>query len=75
MRVYSSKHRSSSSEVFYKIRVLKNFAKFTDSQENTCVRASLDKVPDWRSATSLKQRPLHRCFSVNFCKILRILIL
>ena len=71
MHVYSSKRRSSSSEVFYKIRVLENFQKFTYSQENTCAGVSLNKVPAWRPATSLKQRPWHRCFSANFCKIFK----
>ena len=45
MYVYSSKRRSSSSEVF------------TDSQENTCAGVSYNKVPAWRPTTSLKQRP------------------
>ena len=65
----------SSSEMFYKIHVLKNFAKFTDSQENTCVGVSLNKVPAWRPATSLKQRLWHRCFSANFCRIFKNTIL
>ena len=36
-----------------------------NSQENTCARKRL------RPATLLKKRPWHRCFPVNFVKILR----
>ena len=34
-----------------------------------------NKVPAWRSATLLKQRLRHRCFSENFAKFLRTPIL
>ena len=56
MHAYSSKRRSKSSEMFYKLGVLKDFAKFTVSQGNTCAGVSLNKIPAWRP-TSLKQRP------------------
>ena len=42
------------------------------SQENICVKVSfLDNVADLRPATLLKQRLQHRCFAMNFAKILR----
>ena len=41
------------------------------SQENTCARVSF--LIKWQAApaTLLKNRPWHRCFSVNFAKFLR----
>ena len=70
MHAYSSKRRSKSSEMFYKLGVLKDFAKFTFSQGKTCAGVSLNKIPAWRP-TSLKQRPRNRCSSVNFCKFFK----
>ena len=57
-------NRSSLPEVFYKEGVLKDFAKFTLKQ----LRQSLffNKV-----ATLLKRRLWHRCFPMNFTKLLR----
>ena len=43
-----------------------------NSQKNTCARVSLlHKVAGLRSATLLKKRLWHKCFSVNFAKFLR----
>ena len=50
-------------KVFYKTKVLKNFAKFT---ENACVGVSLAC-----NVTILKKRLQHRCFPVNSTKFLR----
>ena len=42
-----------------------------NSQENTCVRVSFNKVAGLRPATLLKKRSWHRSFAVNFVKFLR----
>ena len=56
-QLVSSSHRCSIHRCSIKKGVLKDFAKFSGL----------------RPATSLKQRLLHRCFSVNFAKLLRTL--
>ena len=43
-----------------------------NSQENTCARASFNKVAALSPATSLKKRRWHGCFPVNFAKFLRM---
>ena len=48
--------------------VLKNFAKFTEKYH--CWNLFFNKVAGLRSATLLKKRIQHRCFSVNFAKFL-----
>ena len=49
--------------------ILRNFAKFTG---NTCARVSFfNKVAGLGPATLLKKRSWHRCFPVNFAKLLR----
>ena len=53
-------------EVFYKIGVFKNFAKFTWNSKFTCARACQSQP-----ATLLKKRLSQRCFPVNFAKFLR----
>ena len=53
-------------EVFYKKRVLRNFAKFTD-----CQSLIFNKVAGFRAVTLLKKKPWHRCFPVNSAKFLR----
>ena len=63
----SSKRRSSSSEVFYKLVLFKNFTKFTG--KHLWRNLFLDKVPAWGPATLLKKKLQHRCFlwlSQNF---------
>ena len=50
--------------------VLKNFAKFTG--KHLCQSLFLNKVAELRPATLLKKRPWHRCFPVNFAKLVRI---
>ena len=69
MHAYSSKRRSKSSDMFYKLGVLKDFAKFSFTGKHLC-RSPLIKFKAWRP-TSLKQRPRHKCFSVNFCKFFK----
>ena len=59
-----SKCRSSRPEVFYRNGVLRNFAKFTE--KHLCQSFFFNKV-----ATLLKKRIWHRCFPVNFAKLLR----
>ena len=61
--------RSSRPEVFCKKDVLKNFAKFTG--KHRCQSLFSNKVAGFRPATLLKKGLRHRCFSVNFAKILR----
>ena len=56
-------------ELFCKKSVLKNFAKFTG--KHLCQSLFLNKVAGLRLANLLKTRPWHRCFPVNFAKILR----
>ena len=51
-------------EVLYKIGVHKNFAVFTDSQENTCTRVFL-------CCNSIEKRLWCRGFLVNFARFLR----
>ena len=61
--------RSSRSPMFLKISSLKNFARFTG--KHLCRRLFLNKIAGLRLATLLKARLHHRCFFVNFSKILR----
>ena len=42
-----------------------------NSQENTCARASFNKVAGLRSANLFKKRFWHRCFPVHFAKFPR----
>ena len=61
--------RTSRPEVFCKIGVLRNFAKF--SGKHPCQGLFFNKVAGLRPATLLKIRLWHRCFPVNFAKFLR----
>ena len=61
--------RSSHPEVFCKRVVLKNFTKFTGKHLGQSLL--FNNVAGLRSATLLKRRLWHRCFLVNFVKILR----
>ena len=56
-------------EVFCKKGVLRNFVKFT--VKHLCQSLFLNKIAGFRSATLLKKRLWHRCFSVHFTKFLR----
>ena len=60
--------RSSRQEVFCKKGVLENFAKFTG--KHLCQGLFFNKVAGLRPATLFKKRLWHRCFPVNFAKIL-----
>ena len=59
------KIRSSRSQMFFKISVLKNFAVFTGKHQLWSL--FLIKLQTWRSAKRLQ----HRCFPVNIAKFLR----
>ena len=61
--------RSRSPEVFYKIGVPKNFAKFTGKRLRWSI--FINKVAGWRSGTLSIKRPRYSCFPVNFTKFLR----
>ena len=56
-------------EVFSMKSVLKDFVKFTG--KHLCRSLFLNEVAGLRPATSLKNRLLHICFTVNFAKCLR----
>ena len=55
--------------MFHKKSVPRNFVKFTE--KHLCQSHLLNKAADLRPATLLKKRPWHRCFPVNFAKLLR----
>ena len=55
--------------MFFKIGVLKNFAKFTGKP--LCQSLPFNKFAVLRSAILLKKTPWHSCFPVNFEKFLR----
>ena len=61
-------NRSSRSEMFFKIGILKNFAIITG--KHLCWSPFLIKLRTWRSA-ALLNRDSHRCFHVDFSKCLR----
>ena len=61
--------RSRSPEVFCKIGVPKNFAKFTGKHLRWSI--FINKVAGWRPGTLSIKRPRHSCFPVNFTKFLR----
>ena len=61
-------NRSSRSEMFFKIDILKNFAIITG--KHLCWSPFLIKLHTWRSA-ALLNRDSHRCFHVDFSKCLR----
>ena len=64
-----SDYRSSRPEVFCKKSLLKNFTKFTGKHQ--CQSLFFNKVACLRPVTVLKKRLWHRCFPVNFAKVLR----
>ena len=61
--------RSNRPKVFFRKGVLRNFSKFTGT--HMCLSLFFNKVAGLRPATLLKKRLWHRCFPVNFAKILR----
>ena len=61
-------NRSSRSQMFFKIGILKNFAIITG--KHLCWSPFLIKLHTWRSA-ALLNRDSHRCFHVDFSKCLR----
>ena len=67
--VMFSRSRSSRSQIFFKIGVLKNFAIFTEKR--VCWSLFSIKLQAWRPAILIK-RDHNRCFLVNITKFLRI---
>ena len=59
----SSSNRSTRPEVSRKKGFLKNFAKFTGKDQREALFFNI--VSGLRPATLSKERPWHRCFSVN----------
>ena len=55
--------------MFCKKGDLKNFTKFTG--KHLCQSLFFNKVAGLRPATSLRKKLWHRCFTVNFVKLLR----
>ena len=58
--------RSSSLQMFYKIGVLENFAKFTEKL--LCQGLYFNKVAGLKAGNLFRKRLWHRCFPVNFAK-------
>ena len=56
-------------QMFFKIDVLKNFAKFTG--KHLCWSLFFNKVADHNHATLLKNRLQHRCFFVTIAIFLK----
>ena len=65
----SYSERSSRPEVFCTKGFLKNFAKFAG--KHLCQSHFFNKVADFRPANLLKKTLWHRCFPVDFAKLLR----
>ena len=61
--------KSSCSQMFFKVSVLKNFASFT---RKALVLESFLNVADIQTCNIIKKRFQHRCFLVKFTKFLRI---
>ena len=56
--------------MFNKIGILKNFSRFTG--EHLCWTLFLNKVGEFQPGALSKKRFQHRCFPMNFVKVLRI---
>ena len=69
MVIINLTNRNSRLEVFFKKGALKNFSKFTG--KHLCRSLFFNKVAGLTPATLLKKRLRHRCFPVNFEKLLR----
>ena len=65
--------RSSRSQMFFKIGVLKNFS--ICARKLLCFSLFFIKLQAWRPAFLLKKRFQHRCFPVNIAKFLRTVFL
>ena len=63
------KYRSSRSQMYFRIGVLKNFAMFTGKY--LCLSLFFINIQAWKPATLLKKRLRHRCFPVKFARFLR----
>ena len=62
-------YRSSRSQMFFKIGVLKNFAIFTG--KHLCCNLFFNKVAGLRYATLLKKETLSQVFSCEYCNIFK----
>ena len=69
--IISKIFRSSRSQVFFKIVVLKNFAIFTRNRKTTVLESPFTKVVDLQACNFIKRRLQRRCFPVNIAKCLR----
>ena len=65
MDLFSEAHRSSCSEMFFKIVVLKIFDNFT---RNICVGVFFNKVTGPQACNFLKKKLQHKCFLVKFLR-------
>ena len=68
----SSRHRSSLSQMFFKICVLKNFLNFAGKHQ--CWSFFLIKLKDFGPATLSKKRLQQMCFPVKFAKFFETLV-
>ena len=68
MDLFSESLRSSCSEMFFKMGVLKIFENFT---KNTCVGVFLSKVTGLQACNFIKNKLQHGCFRVKFHKFLK----
>ena len=75
LRINFESHRWIFSHRRYSVRkgVLRKFAKFTG--KHLCQSFFFNKLAGLRPSTLLKKRPRHRCFPVNFAKVLRTFFL
>ena len=63
------RYRNSHQRYSMKKAVLKNFTKFTET--HLCMSLFVNKVAGLRHSILIKKRLWHRCFLVNFVKLLR----
>ena len=67
-----TKHTNKNVQSFYKIVILKNFAKFT--RKHLSWRLFLSKFTVLQPATLFNRRFQHRCFPLNFAKLKKYLL-
>ena len=67
-----TKHTNKNVQSFYKIVILKNFAKFT--RKHLSWRLFLSKFTGLQPATLFNRRFQHRCFPLNFAKLKKYLL-
>ena len=72
-KMIKKSHSNESVQSFYKLGILKNFAKFTRKYQ--CWSLFFNKFLGLQLATLLNKRLQHRCFPVSFPKLLIIMFL